>query len=460
MTGTFTANSLRYIEPGAMVRFVTDDINTAHFNEAREIALGSSDPAANQSASFGASDYLWTRVVSVDGDGTEVSAITGQGPIVFSDNIPTNAVLDRIVPNFSRVLVDSVKSQMIDQCFQFKDFGLRYDLSDRQWKIITNENINTLQDFSTGKTGDATGQNLDSSWFLYFKTDGERYTITYRNLRYVFESADEIKFYFDGVDKVYNPATGKIVRDKIDVLNINTQQTGVKPFNSDFTWTISNAYRDPDGYIDSRKIEIQFMDIDDDGNVDNPEIFDQLIDPDNASVATSKKTIFQKKYTTSDGVEDFKYFSNDDQTITIVTNESGIAPYSSRTEGQIFYLEDEKVFKTLNKSLNNTTLNTDYKLFTGRDGLKFHYTHVADSSYRIDPSSTNIIDTYLLTKAYDENIRKFISGEINVQPLPQSNDELFRNYGSAIDKIKSISCLLYTSPSPRDATLSRMPSSA
>ena len=170
MTGTFTANSLRYIEPGAMVRFVTDDINTAHFNEAREIALGSSDPAANQSASFGASDYLWTRVVSVDGDGTEVSAITGQGPIVFSDNIPTNAVLDRIVPNFSRVLVDSVKSQMIDQCFQFKDFGLRYDLSDRQWKIITNENINTLQDFSTGKTGDATGQNLDSSWFLYFKT--------------------------------------------------------------------------------------------------------------------------------------------------------------------------------------------------------------------------------------------------------------------------------------------------
>ena len=27
-------------------------------------------------------------------------------------------------------------------------------------------------------------------------------------------------------------------------------------------------------------------------------------------------------------------------------------------------------------------------------------------------------------------------------------------------KIKAISCLLYTSPSPRDATLSRMPSSA
>ena len=35
--------------------------------------------------------------------------------------------------------------------------------------------------------------------------------------------------------------------------------------------------------------------------------------------------------------------------------------------------------------------------------------------------------------------------------------ELVSNASDAIDKL---SCLLYTSPSPRDATLSRMPSSA
>ena len=32
--------------------------------------------------------------------------------------------------------------------------------------------------------------------------------------------------------------------------------------------------------------------------------------------------------------------------------------------------------------------------------------------------------------------------------------------GNAADALKDIGCLLYTSPSPRDATLSRMPSSA
>jgi|TARA_B110000858_G_scaffold196903_1_gene256884 hypothetical protein len=429
-TGTFTANSLRYIEPGAMCRFTAP--TGFHFMKDGTLMAG-------DGTHLGASSYKWAKVISVAGDGTIIDTVTTNGPISFNDNIPTSAILDRIIPNFSRVLVDSVKVQMIDQAFAYKDFGLRYDLVDRQWKLITTENINTALDFSTGKTGDTTGQNLDSSWLLYFKTDGETYTITYRNLKYVIESADEIRFYFDGVDKVYNPATGQIVRDKIDILNINTQPGSTSPFTNDYSWSVSGAYRDPDGYIDSRKIEVQFIDLDDDGVVDDPEIFEQIVAPNNSSVSIANKLVFQKKYTTSDGVQDFKYFSNTSNTITIVTNEAAIAPYSTRTEGQVFYLEDEKIFKILNKSLNNTSINSDYKAFTGRDGLKFHYVHVADSSYRIDPSASNLIDTYLLTKSYDTNIRKFVAGEIDVQPLPQSNDELYRSYGSQINKIKSIS---------------------
>ena len=212
MTGSFTANSLRFIEPGAMCRFTAP--TGFHFMKDGTLMSGSADH-------LGSSNYKWAKVVSVDGNGTVVNAVNAKGPIIFNDNVPTNAILDRIVPNFSRILVDSVKVQMIDQAFAYKDFGLRYDLSDRQWKIVTSENINTTLGFSTGKTGDTTGQNLDSSWLLYFKTDGETYTITYRNLRYVIESSDEIRFYFDGIDKVYNPATGKIVRDKIDILNLS-----------------------------------------------------------------------------------------------------------------------------------------------------------------------------------------------------------------------------------------------
>ena len=45
--------------------------------------------------------------------------------------------------------------------------------------------------------------------------------------------------------------------------------------------------------------------------------------------------------------------------------------------------------------------------------------------------------------------------------LPISHEhELVRNFIQDSDEVKSEDCLLYTSPSPRDATLSRMPSSA
>jgi len=174
---------------------------------------------------------------------------------------------------FLKVLINDIKTQLIDQTFEYKDFALRYDQYVRQWKLVLAQDINTLNAFATGKAGDITGANLDSSWMLYFKTDGEKYTITYRNLRYVMESADEIRFFFDAADKIYDPSTGQIVRDKIDILNINRKPGQLIPFTSDYNWTITDAYRDSEGYLDSRKIQVQFIDLDDDGVVDDPDIF-------------------------------------------------------------------------------------------------------------------------------------------------------------------------------------------
>jgi hypothetical protein len=433
--GTFTANSLRLLEAGAMLKFVAPA--GKHF-----MPSGILMDDGNGGDHLGKTSYKWCKVISVTGNGTIIDE-AGLAPIVLNDVIPTGAILEQIVPNFSRALINDIKIELIDQTFEYKDFALRYDQYDRQWKMVLAEDINTLNNFATGKAGDITGENLDASWMLYFKTDGEKYTITYRNLRYVMESADEIRFFFDAADKIYDPATGQIVRDKINILNINRKPGELSPFTRDFGWTITDAYRDSEGYLDSRKIQVQFIDLDDDGIVDDPTIFEQIVGEEDATIDTEDKLIFQKKYTTTDGVEDFKYFSNPIVNtvpeIVIVQNEAAIAPYSSRLEGQIFYLIDEDIFRKLNKALNNTTINTDYKAYFGRADLKFHYTHVADSGYRIDPSASNIIDTYILTKTYDTQVKQYIAGSINVKPKPPSNDELFRSYGSEINKIKSLS---------------------
>jgi len=429
--GTFTANSLRLLEAGSMLKFVAP--SGKHFMPNGTLM---DDSAAGDH--LGKTTYKWCKVISVSGNGTIINE-DNIAPVALNDIIPTGAILEQIIPNFSKVLINDVKTQLIDQTFEYKDFALRYDQYDRQWKIVLAEDINTLNNFATGKTGDISGENLDASWMLYFKTDGEKYTITYRNLRYVMESADEIRFFFDSVDKIYDPSTGQLVRDKIDILNINRKPGALTSFTKDYNWTITDAYRDAEGYLDSRKIQVQFIDLDDDGVVDDPDIFEQIVGEDDVTILTKDKLIFQKKYSTTDGVEDFKYFANTTDEILVIQNEAAIAPYSTHLEGQIFYLIDEGIFRKLNKLLNNTIMNTDYKAHFGRADLKFHYIHVADSSYRIDPSASNIIDTYILSKSYDTQVKQYISGTTSVQPKPPSNDELFRSYGGEINKIKSLS---------------------
>jgi hypothetical protein len=65
--------------------------------------------------------------------------------------------------------------------------------------------------------------------------------------------------------------------------------------------------------------------------------------------------------------------------------------------------------------------------------------HVADTNARIDPSASNLIDSFLLTKEYDRQFRLYLDGQLNSKPLPPSSDELYRSYGAELNKIKSIS---------------------
>jgi len=428
--GSFTSTNLKFAETGALCRFTAPLTNTGD----PQYFLKDGTLTTNENA-LGASAYKWVKVVSVTGDGSSVDT-NGIGPVLFNDYISQGAVLDQIIPKFSRTLTNDVKTQIIDRTFAYQDYALRYDQNSRQWKIITAENINTVENFSLGKEGNTSNQNLDSSWVLYLKTNGESYSVTYRNLRYLLESANEIKFYFDSADKIYDTKTGQIVRDRIEILNINRKPDSLFPFTQDYTWNISDSYRDTEGYIDNRKIEIQFNDFDDDGIVDNPQLFEDVV---NETTNPDTKYIFQEKYISSDGVEDYKYFDNSANTIIIKQNEAAIGAWSQYEEGQIFYLVEETVFKQINKSKNNISFNTLYKAYIGRDNLKFQYIHVADSSYRIDPAASNIIDIFVLTKTYDTEFRKYLSGGLTTQPLPPSTDELFRNFGTAIGKIKSIS---------------------
>ena len=147
--GTFTANSLRLLEAGAMLKFVSP--TGKHF-----MPDGTLMTDGSAGDHLGKTTYKWCKVVSVTGDGTVIDE-DGIAPISVNDVIPTGAVLQQVIPNFSKVLINDIKTQLIDQTFEYKDFALRYDQYDRQWKLVLAQDINTLNAFATGKAGDITG---------------------------------------------------------------------------------------------------------------------------------------------------------------------------------------------------------------------------------------------------------------------------------------------------------------
>ena len=439
--GTFTASTLKLLKAGTLIKFEPPAGKHYMMENDNQLMNGPADH-------LGSSSYKWTKIISVAGDGTTNNA-DGTGPVLLNDNIPQGSKIIQIIPRLATELQQSVQAQIIDQSFAYNTFGLRFDTNLGEWRLITTNNLNVNSPFSIGKTGDATNQQLDASWLLLFETNGETYTITYRASRYVFESAEEIRFYFDSSDKIYNNRTGKIIKDKISVLNINTKPDDVVPFTVDYDWEIVEEYRDAEGYVDSSKIQVSFFDEDDDGVVDDPDLFDRIVDE---TVNVKTKYVFLKKTTTIDGVEEYYYiptskataeglytFTDGTGSIKVFEETSTLGSTSTYDDGQVFYFIKEDVFKVLNKTTGNTVVSQDYMAKVGRDKLKFHYVHAADESTRIDPSVSNIIDTYMLTKSYDNSYRLYLEGTTSVKPLTPSSDQLYLNYGQQLNTIKSIS---------------------
>ena len=418
--GSFTEGPLRFLEPGALVKFVAP---AGYVFQGNNLVLANSN--------LGSVDYKWVTVISTSNLSGQELLDDNSGPIIFNDVVPSNSVLQFIKPKLTRDLIQDIETEIIDNVFAYRNFGLRYDRELRFWDIITQEDLDSNSDFSLGLTGDKTGQQLDSSWILLFETDGVSYNITYRTLRYIFESDAEVRFYFDNNKKIYDSKTGEIVKDKIRVLNINNDinaGSGTSPYTVDFDWEVVSDFRDSAGYVDSKKIEVSFYDNDDDGVIDNPEIFLELTNASNY--------VFAKKIV-SNNTEYYVYVNAAEENIQVVP--IGSSPNLVAENNPIFYIVADDVFKQLNSATRTLTDVYNYNAYIGRDSIKFQYIHAADENSRIDPSSTNIIDTYILSRQYDTQFRQYVLNIVDAMPLPPSSDELFLFYGEEINKIKSIS---------------------
>jgi len=431
-TGVFAATDLQYFEPGALVKFVAPAGTYFLKSENNKIVYGAATVPNS-------STVLWAKVVGVIGDGTNNGTgvlSDGSGPVTLNVNIPQTAIVSQIIPKWRTTIDANTISSMIELIYANKPFGLRYDTISKTWKIVFEGNLNIKDEFSLGKQGNNTNQQLDSSWLLLFTTDTEFYTVKSRRLRYIFESKQQIRFYYDSSNKIFDSRSNSIVKDKIKVLNVNTKPDVTSAFTYDLVWEINKEFVGLDGYVDTKKIELSFSDSNDDGIVDDPELFEVIVD---TATSPLTKYIVLERYDIAAGQQDYRYISNDSDLVLILTTEGTVGSFAPYVNGQYFYFIDTRTVKKLDKVVGKLTPSLDYKVFSGRDGLKFQYVHSADYETRIDPGLSNIVDLFILTREYDTKFRQWILGNLTTEPLPSSTDQLSLSLSPSLNTIKSIS---------------------
>lgn len=437
--GQYVADNKKYIKQNAIVKYSAG--SGKYFDARNTIQTGTPSQSGDKY-------YLYAEIIEVLADGTnggQGALENGSGPITLNQTVPTGAEAVRVFPVFNNTLTQDVITTTVEYIEAFKDFGLRYDITTSEWTIITPENLNTGE-FSLANAGDTSSLGLDSSWIIRFETVGQTYSVYYRGLQYVFESVQETNFYFDDKVKIFDPKTGFVIRDQINILKVNSNPDDSNALALDYQWHIYDDVVETDGYSNPNKVLVTYPDGNDDGIPDNPELFEILVSP--ATLTDTKYVYFQNTF----GYDNFVIQ-------TPVSNELVVSIYDDLVEleaaktlyltGQLFYIPAVDTFYqlTISGEAYVVTEVTGYSAKVGRQDLYFQYRHSSPNNRRIDPSPNNIVDLYILTKAYATEYLAWLQDttETLTEPIAPTPEVLGTDY-STLENYKTVSDTVIYNP--------------
>ena len=423
--GLGVASNLKYVTTGSLLKFTA---GTGKFFDAQnQIQTGT--PLYP-----GETTYLWAAVVSANAG----------VPVQISQNIPTNAVLDTIIPVFKTSLPSATFiTQLVSQLQSYQNVGLTYNANTQSWQVILAKDLNITNTFSLTNQGDLTGTGADSSWLVAFTYNGINYNLSHRGTQYVFQSVAETRFYFDPDVRTFDSKTGLTLTDQINVLKTNSQPDTTSPIGIDQRWYIYDSVVQTDGYVDNTQILVTFPDDNNDGVPNDPDLFTNIVAP---TVNTGKKYVFFKQATNTDNFITTMPVDNTTIVTSYATQSAITANWTLYLSGQIFYATTEDAFYQLSISVTNTrtlTKLTNYAAQVGRQGMSFQYRHNSPNDRRIDPSPNNIMDLYILTTQYSSDYLSYIqdtTGTVAEPALP-TNDTLKTEFGSGSTSLENYKAL-------------------
>ncbi len=357
--GYTTATLLRSIRPGSLIKFQSPTGETK-----------------------------WVTVNDIKGDGLGIEKITGQstteleytglltngnGTVEINKSITTLDRIASIIPPFTRVFDDVTRSIILEKLTTKETFSLRFDSVTPQWKIITD-----------GIYIDAEYDAYDdeSAWLIVCTRETNGWTISVRQLDYIFGSEELIRFYNINFAPTFNSSVKSLSRDKISLITLDNNGK----IQETKKYAIGGYFVYDDGYTDNSKVKVTPLDLDNNFLPDDPEHFVNI-------VGNNK--------------------------ITLIDYNEGEFTYEVPTEENI-PIDEYAIPYT-----------TPYQVI-GKMGLTFKWEHRVDIDQTLNPSLTNIIDVYVLTKSYNEDYIawKRKADKSIAAPLPQTTEELRNSFGN------------------------------
>jgi hypothetical protein len=327
---------------------------------------------------------IWSTILDIKGDGLGVEdsnynytglLANGMGPVEINKSITDNRIIRSVIPAFTRVFDETTRSILLEKLNDKKSFALKFDNQSPKWTVIPDTTvINVVSPFNT--------DNDSTSWLIYLKRETSGWTAIIRQLDYVFGSEELIRFYNINFAPTFNPSFQNVSKDTITVIGlVENTTTGKVELAEKQTYRISGYYVYDDGYTDNSKVKVTPIDMDNDFLPDDPRHFLNVIE---------------------------------NNQISLINYDEGDFSYNIPTS----ILTTEPVIKTVN----------------GKMSLPFKWNHKVDADQTLNPSLTNIIDVYVLTKSYNKEyaIWKRKNNAKTTAPLPQTTEELRTNFSNLL----------------------------
>jgi len=422
--GNSTTNYRKYLQVSSLIKFSAPA--GYYFDATNTLVYGTPSLRSDRT-------YIWASIQSITGSGATTVLVAGRniGAVTISESIPTGAIITSVYAPFTTNFQYATINTLVNYVLNKTEFALIYDYTKTSgvndpWTIIPIANVNQTGDFNLGTQYSTS----DSSWLFLFTTDTMKYTVKYRQLDFIFGSQSQVAFINTNPQIVYDATTNTRVRDNIRLTTVNSG------LNKDVNMNVYKNFTTSDGYSDTSRVYVTYPISNNNQLPTDPNIFSE-------ATAGAPILLFYERYNDSQNLVRYRLLSTG--TVIAIFNTYSDINYvrNNYPVGTVFYALTDMMFYRIDIT-NTVTYLTDvsasYLAYYGRQDMVFEYQHNAENTRRLDPAATNLIDSYILTRSYDESYRNYVYDNTNSVARPADLDTVqLNNSYSGLFNYKMIS---------------------